>query len=159
MLVKCACVTISLTSDRLGCIGQIFTLRQTLGHKRMFRRLTNTVTRDLKVLSDSVDRAILWCGLSWRTTPGISFYIFQTLYANSRGQVHAYGNLLFEFTTMSGVNLGCLLSSFFPNLSFTWTYGYSYPLVWTVAFELANAQEIVWFIIFRRRCVSECEPR
>lgn len=93
-----------------GRIDQIVTLRQILVNRHIFRIPTNCVFIDLKMAFDSVHRAVLWHCLSFKDVPKKFISLIQSLHANSRSRVRAYGIVSLEFVTRSGVCYGCHLS-------------------------------------------------
>ena len=98
-----------------GCIDHIFTLRQILEQRHIYRRPTIVVFLDYKGAFDSVDRIALLQSLQRRGLPQKYVGIISSLYASTSGCVRVYGELSNSFTTKSGVRQGCPLSPFLFN--------------------------------------------
>ena len=98
-----------------GCIDHIFTLRQILEQRHLFRRPTILAFLHLKSAFDSVDRNTLWYYLSQKGVPIKFVDLLKSLYSQSRGCVRVYDSLSLEFTTKSGVRQGCPISLFLFN--------------------------------------------
>ena len=99
-----------------GCIDHIFTLRQILEQRHLYRRPTILVFLDLKAAFDSVDRSVLLSTLVSQGMPLKFVNIIRSLYLQTSGRVRVYGELSKSFPTTSGVRQGCPLSPFLFNL-------------------------------------------
>ena len=89
-----------------GCIDQIFTLRQILEQRHVYRRPTILVFLDLKAAFDSVDRSALLNTLIQQGMPLKFVNIIRALYSQTTGRVRVYGELSKSFPTTSGVRQG-----------------------------------------------------
>lgn len=98
-----------------GCIDNIFTLRQVLELRHVYRRPTIAVFLDFKGAFDSVDRYSLMNTLIMKGVPEKYVNILRALYAHTSGCVRVYGQLSNNFPTVSGVRQGCPLSPFLFN--------------------------------------------
>ena len=98
-----------------GCIDHIFTLRQVLEQRHMYRRPTILVFLDFKGAFDSVDRSVLLNILAQQGMPQKFVNIIRSLYSHTSGRVRVYGELSKSFPTKSGVRQGCPLSPFLFN--------------------------------------------
>ena len=99
-----------------GCIDHIFTLRQILEQRHLYKRPTILVFLDLKAAFDSVDRSALLTTLVNEGMPLKFVNIIHSLYSQTRGRVRVYGELSKSFLTTSGVRQGCPLSPFLFNI-------------------------------------------
>ena len=99
-----------------GCIDHIFTLRQILEQRHLYRRPTILVFLDLKAAFDSVDRSALLTTLVQQGMPLKFVNIIRALYSETTGRVKVYGELSKSFPTTSGVRQGCPLSPFLFNI-------------------------------------------
>ena len=98
-----------------GCIDHIFTLRQVLEQRSIYKRETIAVFLDFKGAFDSVDRVALLESLGRRGMPQKYVNILTALYSHSSAQVRVYNELSAPFNTKSGVRQGCPLSPFLFN--------------------------------------------
>ena len=98
-----------------GCIDHIFTLRQLLEQRHVYRRPTIAVFLDFKGAFDSVDRSVLFDILALKGMPTKFRNILQALYLHTTGRVRVYNELSDSFTTTSGVRQGCPISPFLFN--------------------------------------------
>ena len=98
-----------------GCIDHIFTLRQILEQRHLYRQPTITVFLDFKGAFDSVDRDVLFSTLLLKGVPLKYVNILRALYAHTSGRVRVYGELSASFPTVSGVRQGCPISPFLFN--------------------------------------------
>ena len=98
-----------------GCIDHIFTLRQVLEQRHVYRRPTISIFLDFKGAFDSVDRSVLMDTLTHKGVPGKFVRIISSLYRSTTGRVRVYGELSKSFPTTSGVRQGCPLSPFLFN--------------------------------------------
>ena len=98
-----------------GCIDHIFTLRQVLEQRHMYKQPTISIFLDFKGAFDSVDRKVLFNVLVQHGVPMKFVNIIRSMYSQTSGRVRAYGELSKTFPTMSGVRQGCPLSPFLFN--------------------------------------------
>jgi hypothetical protein len=97
------------------CIDHIFTLRQIMQQRKIYKQPTILVFLDLKSAFDSVCREALWhCLLKYGVPPKF-VNILRSLYSNSESRVSVYGKQSKPFTTTSGVRQGCPISPFLFN--------------------------------------------
>ena len=99
-----------------GCVDHIFTLRQILEQRHVYKRPTILVFLDLKAAFDSVDRSALMSTLVQQGMPVKFVNIIRALYSQTSGRVKVYGELSKSFPTTSGVRQGCPLSPFVFNM-------------------------------------------
>lgn len=97
----------------MDSVDQIFNFRQMVNQRHMFHCLTISVFLDKKAAFDSVDCEARWRCLFLRGASQKFIPCNQSLYANSRSPVHAYGDVWPEFIMRSGFRQRCLLSLFF----------------------------------------------
>ena len=100
-----------------GCIDQIFTLRQLLEHRHIYRRPTIVVILDIQVAFDSIDRGALWNCLISNGVPEKYVSILKVVYSQTSGKVRAYGEFSPAFKVTSGVRQGCPISPFLFNFA------------------------------------------
>jgi hypothetical protein len=103
-----------------GTIDQIFSLRQVLEKRFEFRRPTLVAFIDFKAAFDSIDRTALFRVLKADGLPSKLVALIQTLYANTKCQIRAYGGLSDRFCIKSGVRQGALLSPLLFNILIDW---------------------------------------
>ena len=98
-----------------GCFDHIFTLRQVLEQRHLYKQATISVFLDFEGAFDSVDRQVLFNILVQKGVPIKFVNIIQSMYSQTYGRVRAYGKLSKIFPTKSGVRQGCPLSPFLFN--------------------------------------------
>ena len=98
-----------------GCIDQIFTLRQLLEQRHIYRRPTVVVFLDIRAAFDSVDRTALWQCLHRLGVPEKYISVLRAIYSQTSGRVRVYGKLSSSFGISSGVRKGCPISPFLFN--------------------------------------------
>jgi hypothetical protein len=98
-----------------GCVDHIFTLRQILEHRHVYRRPTCVVFLDIRGAFDSVDRSTLWACLLRNGVPEKYVSVLKSLYYQTSGRVRVYGKLSPPFAFSSGVRQGCPISPFLFN--------------------------------------------
>ena len=98
-----------------GCIDQIFTLRQLLEQRHIYRRPTVLLFLDIRAAFDSVDRNALWQCLCRFGVPEKYVSILEALYSQTSDRVRVYGRLSSPFAISSGVRQGCPTSPFLSN--------------------------------------------